>query len=107
MFIRALQRVAPNWDIQEAANGETALRMVDSHTFQIIFVDHYMASIEKQLLGSEAVQAMRDKGVDSVICGLSANDVEAQFLSAGADAFMLKPFPCQKGKLRLASSLLF
>jgi len=101
MFTRALQRVAPSWDIQEASNGETALRMVGTRDFDIIFMDHYMASIEKQLLGTEATQALRDKGIESIICGLSANDVEEQFLNSGADAFMLKPFPCKKDALTL------
>jgi len=58
-----------------------------------------MASIEKQLLGTETAQAMRAKGVDSIICGLSANDVEMRYFEAGADAFMLKPFPCKKDAL--------
>jgi len=58
-----------------------------------------MASIEKQLLGTETTQAMRAKGVNSIICGLSANDVGGQFLDSGADSFMLKPFPCEKGAL--------
>lgn len=39
MFIRALKRVAPDWDIREASNGETALQIVESHTFNIIFMD--------------------------------------------------------------------
>jgi len=42
MFTRALQRVAPEWTIQEASNGETALRMVDSESFDIIFMDQYV-----------------------------------------------------------------
>jgi len=58
-----------------------------------------MASIEKQLLGTETAQAMRAKGVNSIICGLSANDLEQHFLSSGAEAFMLKPFPCKKEEL--------
>lgn len=43
MFTRALQRAAPKWKIQEASNGETALRMVDSETFDIIFIDQYVS----------------------------------------------------------------
>lgn len=61
-----------------------------------------MASIEKQLLGTETTQAMRAQGVNSVICGISANDVEQQFLNSGADAFMRKPFPCKKDDLTSA-----
>jgi signal transduction histidine kinase/CheY-like chemotaxis protein len=100
MFTRALRRVAPDWDIQEASNGETALRMVEKDNFDIIFIDQYMASIEKQLLGTETVREIRAKGVQSVICGLSANDTEEQFLDAGASAFMFKPFACEKQALQ-------
>lgn len=60
-----------------------------------------MASIEKQLLGTEAVRELRAKGVNSIICGLSANDLCDEFVSAGADAFMLKPFPCDPKKLKV------
>ena len=59
-----------------------------------------MASVEKQMLGTETVRAMRAQGVTSKICGLSANNLEEEFLSAGADSFLLKPFPCEKDELR-------
>lgn len=55
----------------------------------------YMASVEKQMLGTETVGAMRAKGLACRICGLSANDKEKEFLEAGADAFSFKPFPCE------------
>ena len=58
-----------------------------------------MASVQKQLLGTEAVVELRRKGVESCICGLSANDKESEFIEAGADAFTFKPFPCAKGAL--------
>jgi hypothetical protein len=54
---------------------------------------------EKQLLGTETVRALRASGVDARICGLSANDLKKNFLGAGADAFMIKPFPCQEEQL--------
>ena len=59
-----------------------------------------MASIEKQLLGTETTRAMRGKGCQCFITGLSANDMESPFLDAGADAFMFKPFPCKADELR-------
>ena len=55
-----------------------------------------MASVEKQLLGTETARALRSKGVTSIICGLSANDMQQQFLESGADTFLMKPFPCKK-----------
>lgn len=100
LFTRSLRRVAPTWKVQEAANGETALHLVESQEFDLIFLDQYMASINKQLLGSETARALRAKGVKSLICGLSANDVEHLFKDAGATAFMFKPFPCGVVPLR-------
>jgi hypothetical protein len=52
-----------------------------------------MASVEKQLLGTDTVRALRANGVKSIICGLSANHVEEQFYE---DSFMMKPFPRKK-----------
>ena len=59
-----------------------------------------MASVKKQLLGTETVKAMRSRNVTSIICGLSANDMEGPFFDAGANAFMMKPFPCDHGTLK-------
>lgn len=59
-----------------------------------------MASIEKQMLGTETVRALRSKGVTSIICGLSANDMKQQFIEAGANTFMAKPFPCDPHSLK-------
>jgi signal transduction histidine kinase/CheY-like chemotaxis protein len=99
LFSRSIRKLAPEWTLTEAANGETALRLVASQEFDLIFMDQYMASVEKQLLGSEATRALRAKGVTSVICGLSANDTRDTFIKAGADDFIMKPFPCKKDAL--------
>jgi signal transduction histidine kinase/CheY-like chemotaxis protein len=99
LFARAVRNVMPEWDVQEAANGETALRLVDKQSYDLIFLDQYMASVEKQLLGTETARALRAKGVKSKICGLSANDIEKIFLDSGADAFIMKPLPCREEAL--------
>lgn len=99
LFSRALRKIRPNWEFHEAANGETALRLVEDRNFDVIFMDQYLASIDKQLLGTETVLALRAKGVESIICGLSANDMEVPFLEAGANSFMMKPFPCEEESL--------
>lgn len=96
LFARVIKRVAPTWTIRQASNGETALHLTDTETFDLIFMDMYMASVEKQLLGTETVVALRAKGVTCCICGLSANDKESEFLEVGADAFLFKPFPCKE-----------
>lgn len=93
LFARSLGKTAPGWTVRDASCGETALQKVEEEAFDLIFMDQYMASVEKRLLGTETVVALRAKGVESRVCGLSANDVEDEFRKAGADAFMLKPFP--------------
>ena len=102
LFSRAIKTVAPDWEIREAANGETAIRLatVENINFDLIFLDMYMASTEKQMLGSEACAELRQLGVTSRLCGLSANDKEKEFIEAGADRFILKPFPCERTALR-------
>jgi len=119
LFTRAVKRVRPDWDIHEASSGEAALALIDdsSQSFDLIFVDMCklsglgiewpfllyltssfeisdMASVEKQLLGTETVSALRAKGIKSRICGLSANDLETAFINAGADFFQLKVRTC-------------
>lgn len=95
LFVRAVKRAQPSWSIQEASCGEIALQRCDAQKFDLIFLDQYMASVDKQLLGTETAQAMRAKGVDSVLCGLSANNIRDAFVNAGADDFVLKPMPCK------------
>jgi CheY-like chemotaxis protein len=104
LFKRSVKRVAPEWDVREASNGETALLLTETEDFDIIFIDMYMASIEKQLLGTETVSALRNRGVKTKLCGLSANDKEEEFFAAGADTFMFKPFPCEAYELQQALS---
>ena len=100
LFARTVRTVAPGWTIREASNGETALQIVENNHFDLIFMDMYMASVQKQLLGTETVAELRHRGVTCRICGLSANDKESDFLEAGADVFCFKPFACEKGALR-------
>jgi CheY-like chemotaxis protein len=99
LFSRSVTKAAPTWKIQEAANGETALRLVDSEAYDLIFMDQHMASTETQMLGTETIRALRAKGFKNTICGLSANDIEQAFISAGADCFVLKPIPCDRSRL--------
>ena len=94
LFSRMVKKVAPGWTIREAADGETAIRLAGNETFDLIFMDQYMASMEKGLLGTETTAVLRSNGFTGRLCGLSANDKELEFLEAGADVFTQKPFPC-------------
>jgi hypothetical protein len=54
LFARSVKKVAPSWTIHEASNGETAINLHRSdQQFDLIFMDQYMASVTKQLLGTE------------------------------------------------------
>lgn len=102
LFVRSLRRLSKEWEISEAPNGETAIQKIveNEEHYDVIFMDQYMASTEKQLLGTETIQKLRLHGVDSLICGLSANDCESPFLRSGADTFLLKPLPFQQAALK-------
>jgi CheY-like chemotaxis protein len=102
MLNRSIKRMAPGWKIREAANGETALSIVESEgleAFDLILMDHYMASVEKSLLGTYTIHALRARGVTCRICGLSANDMNDAFRAAGADDFLFKPLATERSKL--------
>jgi CheY-like chemotaxis protein len=102
LFTRSMRVVFPQWTVREAASGESALHILESETndtFDLIFIDMYMASTEKQLLGTETIVALRQKGIQCIICGVSANDKESEFIQAGADAFLYKPFPTERNAL--------
>ena len=122
LFSRTLRKINPTWVCKEASSGEMAIELISSNTecaegfqdeesgekksesdcgFDLIFMDQYMASVQKQLLGTETVRKIRANGFHKpIICGLSANDVEEAFYNAGSDAFMFKPFPCKKDELQ-------
>ena len=110
LFKRTIAKNRPNWEVEEAASGESALQLVESKMssdnvngnsyFDLIFLDQYMASTDKALTGTETCLALRSKyNVKSVICGLSANNIEEGFLSAGANAFLVKPLPTKPDEL--------
>jgi CheY-like chemotaxis protein len=102
LFMRSLKRAVPHWNIAEAPHGEAAIELIgdDVDKFGLIFMDQYMAGVEKHMLGSETVEILRHRGVTCCICGLSANNKENEFLKAGADFFILKPFPFEKELLK-------
>ena len=100
LFRRSVSRTAPGWSIHEAASGEAAIRLLETMSFDLVFMDNYMSSTSKTLLGTETIRRMRSNGCESTICGLSANDVEHDFVAAGADCFVLKPLPCKSADLK-------
>jgi CheY-like chemotaxis protein len=92
--VRAIKNISPRCTIREAASGEAALKIVDTESFDVIFIDQYMVTgVEQSLKGTETVRLLRSKSVKSAICGLSANNLGESFVEAGANVFHMKPFP--------------
>jgi len=59
-----------------------------------------MSTTGKALLGTETVRLIRSRGIDCIVCGLSANDLGDDFIGAGANCFVLKPIPCDASDLK-------
>lgn len=94
MLKRRIQKaIAPNAIIKEAETGEEALLMCGTEQFDVIVVDQYMEEAGGVLVGTDVVFAMRRMRIDSIIVGCSGNDIDEEFLEAGADWVWKKPMP--------------
>ena len=94
MLGRRIQRsIAPNCTIEEAINGEEALTICGDRKFDAIIVDQYMEEAGGVMVGTDVVFAMRRMRVDSIIIGCSGNDLNREFIEAGADWVWQKPLP--------------
>jgi CheY-like chemotaxis protein len=79
-----------------------------------IYVSLFVCSIEClclcvliRMCGPEAIIEMRRWGYRGLVVGLSGNADETQFLDAGADGFMLKPFNREVRKVLPCVMLLY
>jgi signal transduction histidine kinase len=90
---RITKAIAPNAKIALAASGEEAMEIVKEQKFDVIICDQYMEESGGVMVGTDAIIAMRREGMDSFIIGCSGNDLEDEFLEAGADMVWGKPMP--------------
>lgn len=90
---RILKGIAPNCCITEAATGEEAIELCSKKSFDMIIMDHYMEGAGGVLVGTDVIRQMRRSGVASFIIGCSGNEMEKDFLAAGADKVWCKPIP--------------
>mmetsp|Transcript_3569 Transcript_3569/g.5524 ORF Transcript_3569/g.5524 Transcript_3569/m.5524 type:complete len:1042 (-) Transcript_3569:850-3975(-) len=94
MLKRRIKRgIAPNAIIKEASTGEEALLICGTETFDVILVDQYMEEGGGVMVGTDVVFAMRRMKFDAVLIGCSGNDLNDQFIEAGADLVWQKPMP--------------
>jgi two-component system sensor histidine kinase/response regulator len=85
--------IAPNATVKEASTGEEALLICGTEKFDVIVVDQYMEEAGGVMVGTDVVFAMRRMRIDSIVIGCSGNDIDQEFIEAGADWVWKKPMP--------------
>lgn len=90
---RIKKNIAPNSVVTELTTGEEALELCARETFDVIVMDQFMEEAGGTITGSEAITALRGMGSEALIIGNSGNDLDGNFIEAGADLFWTKPLP--------------
>ena len=71
-----------------AKNGAEALEMLKEEPFRLLITDLDMPEMD----GIELIRNVRNLLIPVTIIGMSLGDKESEFLKAGADYFLSKPF---------------
>jgi two-component system response regulator PrrA len=90
--------------VEVAEDGRRALELVDEHRPEVIVLDVVMP----HLSGVRVVSRLRERGIDTPVCILSARDeIEDRVagLEAGADDYVVKPFELDELVARLRALL--
>jgi len=69
-------------------DGASALDAAAENDFHVIITDYRMPNMN----GVDATKHLRIRFPASIIIGVSSDDKREDFLAAGADAFLLKPY---------------
>ncbi len=80
------------FNVQTVNDGIAALDILKKEDFDIIITDYSMPGMD----GIELAKILRLQYPHSLIIGISADCDERNFLSAGADVFLHKPFSLQE-----------
>jgi DNA-binding response OmpR family regulator len=80
--------VADGFQVRECGDGTSALDAAEKGDFHVIITDYRMPNMN----GADITRRLRSRFPASVIIGVSWDDMRKVFLSAGADAFLQKPF---------------
>lgn len=76
------------FEVSGCGDGTSALAAAAEKDFQIIITDYRMPNMN----GVDVAKELRRRFPLSVIIGLSSDDKSNDFLTAGADAFLSKPY---------------
>ena len=87
------------YEAVSAGNGKEALDILKNKSCELLITDLDMPKMN----GLELVDAIRKLNIPVTIIGMSFNDKKSEFLRAGADYFLCKPFDFQHLKSILSS----
>jgi DNA-binding response OmpR family regulator len=76
------------YEVFLAINGKEALDIIKNKSFSLVITDMDMPLMD----GIELVKRIRKINISLPIIGMSIENKESEFLKAGADHFLLKPF---------------
>jgi DNA-binding response OmpR family regulator len=79
---------ADGFEVFDCEDGLSALGAAAEKDFHIIITDYRMPNMN----GVEVTKHLRLRFPAAIIIGVSSDDKRADFLAAGADAFLLKPY---------------
>lgn len=76
------------FEVLGCEDGASALDAAAENDFNVIITDYRMPNMN----GVDATKHLRIRFPASIIIGVSSDDKRKDFLAAGADAFLLKPY---------------
>jgi CheY-like chemotaxis protein len=79
---------ADGFEVHGCEDGIAALAAAEKTNFDVIITDYRMPKMD----GLEATKHLRIRLPASIIVGISIENVKNDFIKAGADAFLFKPF---------------
>lgn len=79
---------ADGFEVYTCEDGISALNEAIKRNFDVIITDYRMPYMN----GVEVTKNLRTRFPASIIIGISMENVKDEFLGAGADAFLFKPF---------------
>lgn len=79
---------ADGFEVRRCTDGESALDAARERCYRVVITDYRMPGMS----GTDVTRLLRAQCPDAFIIGLSAEQKGADFLEAGANAFLSKPF---------------
>ncbi len=76
------------YNVECAGNGKDAIELMQKNIYDALITDHIMPGIN----GIELTKKIRNVGLKLLIIGISGTCNEKDFLDAGANVFINKPF---------------